>query len=176
MVNHLIPVESSKQAKTLVIHGLGGVGKTQLALKYALDNSEEYSAFLWVSGKSEQSLRNGIAAFAQKIPLPEVLNSDGHVPRAEAEKDDAFKAVLGWLSQPKNYRWLMILDNADNQIGEYDVQRFLPHHGTVIITTRVTDLRSLGISLELEGVTKDEGLELLLSTSEGDKTEGMFLR
>jgi isopentenyl phosphate kinase len=37
--------------KTVVVHGLGGMGKTQLALAYAQRHRDEYSAVLWVNSK-----------------------------------------------------------------------------------------------------------------------------
>lgn len=41
--------------KIHVLHGLGGIGKTQLAIAYARKHQEVYSAILWVNGKTVNS-------------------------------------------------------------------------------------------------------------------------
>ena len=53
--------------KTVVVHGLGGMGKTQLALEYAEQHRKEYSAVFWVNSKSEDMLKQGYAAAAGRI-------------------------------------------------------------------------------------------------------------
>ena len=177
MRRYLLPVESAKRAKRLVIHGLGGMGKTQLALQYAIERSDSYSAFLWVSSKSERDLQDGIAKFAERIPLPQVLDKSGSLLAGAASKKEAWHLVLEWMSLPGNSKWLMVLDNADDQLftktgksqngnDHSDAWRYFPHQGTVIITTRLSDLKAFGQSIEIERVPMQDGLELLCSASD----------
>ena len=42
--------------KIHVLHGLGGIGKTQLAIAYARRYQKSYSAILWLDGKSKDTL------------------------------------------------------------------------------------------------------------------------
>ena len=174
---YLLPVESAKHTKRVIIHGLGGMGKTQLALNYAIEQSEEYSAFLWVSSKSERSLQDGIALFAERIPLPQVLDKNGALIAGAATRKEALHQVLKWMSLEGNSKWLMVLDNADDQAfanstksrdgqGHFDLGQYIPHQGTVIITTRLSDLKTLGHAIELDRVPMQDGLELLCSASD----------
>jgi replication-associated recombination protein RarA len=53
--------------KTDVLHGLGGMGKTQLALAHAQRHEQEYSAVFWINSKSEDTLKQGYVAAARRI-------------------------------------------------------------------------------------------------------------
>ena len=53
-----------------------GVGKTQLALKYAEQHRPDYAAGLWVSAASRESLMSGFAALAEMLNLPERNEAD----------------------------------------------------------------------------------------------------
>ena len=53
--------------KTVVVHGLGGMGKTQLALAYVQNHRDVYSAVFWVNSKSEDTLKQGYVTAARRI-------------------------------------------------------------------------------------------------------------
>jgi hypothetical protein len=85
--------------QTMALHGLGGVGKTQLAAEYAWKHLGGYEAVLWVRA---DSLDASLAGLARLLGLPEV---------SVIEQDIQTDAVLRWLKGHK--RWLLIADNAD---------------------------------------------------------------
>jgi hypothetical protein len=128
-----------------VLHGLGGIGKTQLAVAYAKRYRDSYSALFWLNIKDEDSLKQSFVRAARRIlreyPLARWL-SDVDL------KDNLDKVVDGvkaWLSLPGNSRWLAIYDNYDNpklpgnkDPAALDVRKYLPesYQGSIIITTR----------------------------------------
>lgn len=143
-------LEHDGSRKTAVVHGLGGMGKTQLALAYAQQHKEEYSAIFWVNSKDVDTLKQGYAAAARRIfrEYPSLVHfkaiSEG------SDLDKAVEAIKRWLSSAGNDRWLVIYDNydtpklpGDNKPGTFDIRPFLPeaHHGAVLITTRSSQLR-----------------------------------
>lgn len=170
----------------VVLHGLGGIGKTQLAIEYVRRHKEKYTAIFWLNANDEDSLRLSFRDIAQQVlkhhPSTSILASvdlDGSL-------DQVVSAVKTWLEIPKNARWLMIYDNYDNpktpgnlDPSAVDVRRFLPQsdHGSIIITTRsanVTQGRRLHIQ-KFAG-TK-EGLKILSSMSgRKDIENGMLLK
>ena len=82
--------------------GVGGLGKTQVAIEYALKYRDQYSAIMLVNADTPESLRSGLAGLAG------VLHSD----LDPATPDDAKEqATLHWLKQ--NPGWLLIVDNAE---------------------------------------------------------------
>lgn len=113
-------VELKKRFRTTdcqAIHGLGGVGKTRLAIEYAWRHAGDYSALLSVSARSPADFRNNLAALcnAEILKLSE---------RDRPEETERLAAVFHWLSQ--NPGWLLILDNADTIQAAAEVEETLP--------------------------------------------------
>lgn len=52
---------------TVVLHGLGGIGKTQLAVAYTKRHKDNYSAIFWLNLKDEDSLKQSFAMVAKQI-------------------------------------------------------------------------------------------------------------
>jgi hypothetical protein len=134
--------------RTVVLHGLGGIGKTQLAIAYAKRHKENYSAIFWLNIKDEDSLKQSFANVAKQIlrayPSARWL---GTVDMKNL--DDVIDAVKAWLGLPYNTRWLVIYDNYDNpRLGSnkdpaaVDITKFLPevYQGSVLVTTRSSEV------------------------------------
>ncbi|HEY3368760.1 MAG TPA: FxSxx-COOH system tetratricopeptide repeat protein [Symbiobacteriaceae bacterium] len=106
------------------ITGLGGVGKTQVAIEYAYRHTHEYALGWWVRAEEPATLVADYARLAQNLGL---RLEDPNNLAAAAE------AVRGWLEQQAG--WLLIFDNAT---APEAVSRYLPRGATghVIITSR----------------------------------------
>ncbi|MGH8471969.1 MAG: DUF4062 domain-containing protein, partial [Gammaproteobacteria bacterium] len=88
------------------LHGLGGVGKTRLAIEYGWQHEAHYSALLLVVADSPENLRRNLAALVG----PDVLN----LPEQEAtEEQKREAAALRWLHEHPG--WFLILDNVDTE-------------------------------------------------------------
>lgn len=136
--------------KTVVVHGLGGMGKTQLALEYAQQHRKEHSAVFWVNSKSEDTLKQGYAAAAGRIYREHPSLMYLKAAAEQGNLDEAAEAVKRWLSSAGNDRWLVVFDNYDtpklpgrDEPGAFDIRPLLPqaHHGAVLITTRSSQLQ-----------------------------------
>jgi tetratricopeptide (TPR) repeat protein/transcriptional regulator with XRE-family HTH domain len=132
------------------ISGLGGIGKTQIAVEYAYRYSDTYRALFWVTATSRDSLTSDFMKMAASLDVPKQLEQD---------QEFVLRAVKRWLST--HDRWLLILDNVDDLELLVD---FLPVHstGNVLITTRLQALGSLAQGIEVEKMGLDEGVVLLL--------------
>ncbi|KAF2110980.1 hypothetical protein BDV96DRAFT_552710 [Lophiotrema nucula] len=159
---------------TVVLHGLGGIGKTQLAIKYVRRHKEKHTAIFWLNANDEDSLRLSFRSIADQVlkhhPSTGVLtNAD-----LEGDLDRVVSAVKSWLDLRDNTRWLMIYDNYDNprtsndsDRSTVDIRQYLPEidQGSVIITTRsasVTQGRLLHVQ-KLAGL--EDGLKILSNMS-----------
>ncbi|KAI9725769.1 MAG: hypothetical protein M1828_002652 [Chrysothrix sp. TS-e1954] len=174
---YLLPENATRRLRILSLQGPGGIGKSQIALEYATRHQKQYTSVFWVSGRSEQALRLDVAKVAERIPLKSVLDSSNKIPRNEADVESAVSAVLNWFSEPGNGRWLLVIDNVDQQTSKpaggksvehsYDIRDYFPatHQGAILITSRLTYLRQLGKGIDVDGVGVPEGLQILLNSS-----------
>lgn len=162
----LLPQKQTEGRRTLVMHGLGGMGKTQLAVTFVRRHQKKFSSVLWLDGSGKSSLKQSIASFANCVPkgqIPETsrLYADGN----DGDIDMVVKDMLGWLSNAGNSGWLVVLDNVDRDYqhqGEdaeaYAVDEYLPEadHGSVLITTRLPRLGKLGERWEVKKVGEEQ--------------------
>ncbi len=147
----------------VALHGLGGVGKTRLAIEYGWAREADYSALLFVSASDAASLNAGLAALA----APEILD----LPEKEA-RDDATKiaAALRWLEA--NPTWLMILDNVDDGAAVAAVSQLLPRlkDGHVIVTARAANFPPAIRKLALPALGEHAATQFLLDRTSEDRS------
>ncbi len=115
-------------AITQAIEGLGGIGKTRLAIEFgwwAWEN-KQYKSVFFISAETPEKLRASLASLAAE----KMLALTGQ------KEDEQVDSVTKWLMG--NSRWLMILDNADTEDAAKAVESILPSlaNGSVIITSR----------------------------------------
>lgn len=159
---------------TVVLHGLGGMGKTQLSIAYAKRHRDDYSAVFWMNIKDENTLKQSFTKVASQILRDHPSASQLRNLDVEQDFDRVIDSVKEWLSLPNNSRWLMIFDNFDNpKVSEnkdpsaLNIQYFLPeaYQGSVIITTRFSQVK-IGHSIHLKRLENiEDSLKILSSMS-----------
>jgi hypothetical protein len=87
-----------------VLHGLGGIGKTQLTVAYAKRHKNSYSAIFWLNIKDEDSLKQSFAKVARQIFWEHPLASGLSNVDMKESVDEVVEAVKAWLSLPNNTR------------------------------------------------------------------------
>ena len=139
---------SDKATMRLVLYGLGGVGKTQIALAHAYQYRQQYPehSIFWIHASDIDQLHESLRGIAAHCRISRI--------------DDTTAIMLDrlrrWLFERSNGHWLMVIDNADNagifsnplhdsQLGAQSVQtpsttgleHYIPTcaHGKIIITT-----------------------------------------
>jgi hypothetical protein len=170
--NVLLPKAGPNQRqKVQVLYGLGGMGKTQLAVEFARRHHRQFTSVFWLDGRSKDTLKRSIASQASGIPAGQIAESSrSYAAGSSADVETVVKDVMGWLARPDNTSWLLIFDNVDREFSErggdtdaYDVRLYLSgaDHGSVLITTRLARLKQLGDSQPLNKVDQQQARAIL---------------
>jgi len=168
----LRPTSTEKRGrKVFVVHGLGGMGKTQIAAKYARDHQDDYSAIFWVDGSSQTLLQQSFLDVAKRIPTKQLQADTAEILNSvQNDAEVVMKDALRWMSLPGNWNWLLIIDNVDREFrGQgrddqgFDPREAMPDsdHGSILITSRLSTLQGIGERLQLGRVSDDEAKEIL---------------
>jgi transcriptional regulator with XRE-family HTH domain len=130
------------------VYGLGGVGKTQIALEYAHRFKSNYDLIWWINAEQPQEVSLTLAELAGRLGL-QISNSA-----------EAAATVLDQLRRDIRGRWLLIFDNAEDP---EELDPFLPTgSGHIIITSRNQGWTRHAEPLELDVFTREETVAHLM--------------
>lgn len=136
------------------IKGLGGIGKTQIAVEYAYRAHERgrYTQTLWINAASEEAVLTSFTALAKLLPA---------FPAPEETDQRKLAAALKHWLEDCQHSWLLIVDNVDDLSL---VQEYLPRrgNGSLLLTTRAHAVGSLAAVLDVETMGLVEGTIFLL--------------
>ncbi|KAI0198834.1 kinesin light chain 1 [Astrocystis sublimbata] len=142
-----------------VLEGLGGIGKTHIALELAhrLREHQPKCSVFWVPAVDAASFENGYRQIATKCQLTEESREEEDGPEC------VMSLVKDALSQEKWGPWLMIIDNADNTdlvLGVSGLAHHLPfsRKGSILLTTRNHEVTT-GLDVPLELIFPVDGLD-----------------
>ncbi|KAJ7615525.1 hypothetical protein FB45DRAFT_1064418 [Roridomyces roridus] len=145
--------EDTPRQRVFLLHGLGGAGKTQIALTFIEEESSLFSDIFFIDASTRSTIESGLSEIASaKIA--------GDSPR------DA----LQWLRTNKE-KWLLFFDNADDP--KLNLNRFLPRgrHGNVLIASRNPGLSVYAGSQQLvSDMDETDAVPLLLASAGQDDT------
>jgi tetratricopeptide (TPR) repeat protein len=150
-------------APVATVHGLGGIGKTRVAVEYAHRYAEEYTALLFVPADSPANLDANLA----KLCHSDVLD----LPEKDAKELDIQTATaLRWLKQ--NPGWFLIFDNADTKEAVEAVENRLPQlaqAGRILITSRIGVWPNSVESLPLDVLAEQDAADFLILRTEKNR-------
>ncbi|KAK3612928.1 hypothetical protein LTR22_028383, partial [Elasticomyces elasticus] len=161
--------QEEPRRRVYVVHGLGGMGKTQLCVEYVRTHHDNFTAVLWLDGSSRDAMRQSLASAAQRLPVDQgMVPPQPHLQAHDI--DESLDKLWRWLSKKGNTGWLLIFDNVDRdwQTGKGDAQAYNPteffpsaDHGAVLMTSRLTRLQGPQSSLQLRQADRELGKSIL---------------
>jgi len=159
--------------KSLLLLGIGGSGKTQLALRHIQQDGQQYSSILWVNASTIDHARWSFSEAAAIISS----SWPRELPVAYTGPDtDNILKVTARLRSTRYTNWLIVIDSIDDP-EEGQLSRYMPYseYGSVLVTsTRHISCNGFrpGKRLALDGLDPQSSRSLILATAERVDTDG----
>nr|WP_082015334.1 FxSxx-COOH system tetratricopeptide repeat protein [Streptacidiphilus jiangxiensis] len=139
------------------LYGLGGVGKTQVALEYAYRFMADYDLIWWIEAEQPEQVATSLADLGRRLDL--------RVSENASETAELVKETLRSGSHAKARRWLLIFDNADDPST---IVRYFPGGpGDVLVTSRNQAWSGHAEALEVDVFQREESIEHLCRRNQG---------
>ncbi|KAJ5512053.1 hypothetical protein N7463_001605 [Penicillium fimorum] len=172
------------QQCVFALHGPGGIGKTQIAVEYAYKYMDSYTSVFWIDGSSEAAILRSFTHAAGQVMkhFRKTHTNDTEYERFTAtfggeifvagtgsgveKMSQAMRGVLDWMSQQENHQWLLIFDNVDD-LDSFDIRNNMPKvtFGSILLTSRRTDISGYWKSISVGEMGKEEGKSLFAKSS-----------
>jgi tetratricopeptide (TPR) repeat protein len=137
-----------------VLHGLGGIGKSQIVIEYAYRHAEDYDVIWWIRAEDHTSLTADYASIAQELKLPDV-SVEGKL----VDVNPFVRLARRWLERHKG--WLLIFDNAGDLA---ELRDYLPQRGSghILVTSRNPIWRGIADPIQVDRLDRSSSRDFLL--------------
>ena len=160
-------LSKTSSPRVVVVQGMGGQGKSQIALEYCRRKQKDsFSAIFWLDASSESSIRRSFAEISEYIKPPDLKLSTPHM-----RVSYVLQSLGSWRG-----KFLFVFDNYDDPCA-FSLWDYIPSSelGTILVTSRHADTRDLTPDaesfIELQGLDKSTAVELLTLPNSNAESE-----
>lgn len=155
----------STRRKAAILTGMGGQGKTQIALEYCqrAQLSKTYGIIVWIDASTEITLIRTFSNIVDKLPTPGLSFLDDNARVSHV------KTFLNQTPQS----WLLIFDNFDRPDLFPNITDFFPtsKNGAFIVTSRHNESERLGTTIAVPKMSDVESIQLLIHRANAEMTQ-----
>jgi len=173
--NRLVVNAKPKLTESYALYGLGGVGKTQIAIQYAYLHRTDFDIMCWLRANDWNTLVTSYVELSRDLDLA-VLG----VPVFEDGLENVVIAerIKLWFQQESTLKWLLIFDNADRIDDPNETRSVIElvprgENGCILTTSRnrASDGELASVGCEVKEMMETDAVEFLLRCSRKDKLE-----
>ena len=180
--------ERTFEKSVLILSGLSGTGKSQLAAAYVKNqlNHDPRREIFWINGRDRKTFETSIVQFRRDNQKSQISTQTQVAEDTDKQTSEAVDSFLEELNQPGNTGWLMVLDDvtAWNEGGVFstdsvDLSNYVDRisQGSILMTTNRQNWSiGHGNVLRVGGLDEAAAMGLLKSKLHGHyvRDEGMF--
>jgi hypothetical protein len=144
---HLTDAATGAVVQASAVHGLGGIGKTQLAVEYAHRYAADYDLVWWIPAEETIAIRGRLTALGRRLGLP-----------ARSSLEEEVAALFDELVQRD--RWLLVYDNAE---APATLEGYRPPAGSghVLVTSRNPAWGGIAAAVRMDVLSRAESVAFL---------------
>ncbi|TDL24088.1 hypothetical protein BD410DRAFT_897205, partial [Rickenella mellea] len=145
--------KSRKGIRDFLLFGMGGVGKTQICLKFIDESSDLFWKIFWVDASNTDTIKMSFQFISNDLGI------------SHCDTDGCIDLVIKWLIGVK-HEWLLVFDNLDDDSARDMIARFSLTCGNVLYTSRnPTMQREVADSIEVSELDEEDAVTLLLKAA-----------
>ncbi|GAD99257.1 hypothetical protein AOR_1_262124 [Paecilomyces variotii No. 5] len=184
--------QEATSPRIILLWGIGGIGKSEIALHYARVMAKDKFAICWIDARNALAVESSLIRIARsivttlilhygeevaarKFGFSDVISLQSQEPESPSSRKDVIRALKAWLGKRSNSGWLLVFDNYDS-IDEFDADQYFPdsNHSRILITSCRPDLaRLVSMSFEISNLDDMSALRLLLAGNKRHTAEDM---
>lgn len=149
-IKNSLSSSNGKSVEIVVLSGLGGVGKSELAIEYAHEHSNDTESIWWLRAESRHNLEMDYLDLKEhfKIHFPKEMKNEERIKRIRLELE-------------KQIDWLLIFDNA---LRIEDINDYLPKRktGRVLVTSRNPNWQNVTKVIEVDVFYRSESIDYII--------------
>jgi len=146
-LEHDLDAQGAAVVQSLALHGLGGVGKTQLVLEYAHRHQRDFELVWWINAEQPAAIWGQLVALARRLGIAE-----------QADQAETVQAL--WDELRHRDHWLLVFDNVEQPA---DLRPYWPAGGggRVLVTSRNPAWGGMAVTVGVDVLPRNEAVAFL---------------
>ncbi|GES59836.1 pfs-domain-containing protein [Aspergillus terreus] len=151
----------SAEAKSYLLHGLSGIGKTSTALEYTYIHQKSYDFIFWIFAETTSDL---VGSFTRVVTRLRSLHEITCSGTSDAADESGINDARDWF-ETTAHKWLLVFDNVEEweSISQYWPTSAVANSAILVTSQKQQFKRWTGFNRQLEDLSMAEATEILLA-------------